>query len=83
MEYHDAGTDHVLMRLLLIWLLGVPLMVGSMVLARAALLPVQRAIADSTELAARACLGEEELHRVSPAIAQQRHGRACNRLSVE
>jgi hypothetical protein len=71
------------MRLLLIWLLGVPLLVGTMVLARAALVPMQRGISDSTELAARACLREEELHGVAPAITQQRHRRACDRLSVE
>jgi len=59
------------------------MLVGSMVLARAALVPVQRAIADNTELAASTCLVEKEFHRVSPAIAQQGHRRTCDRLSVE
>ncbi len=71
------------MRLVLIWLVGVPLLVGTMVLARAALVPAQRGIADNTELAASTCLLEKELHRVSPAITQQRHRRTCDRLSVE
>lgn len=71
------------MRLLLTWLLGVPLLVGSMVLARAALAPAPRDTLQHPAVTAQACLREMELDRVPPVVPEQRHRRACDALAIK
>ena len=67
------------MRLLLAWLLGVPLLVGCMVLARASLLPeaTTREPAPTELTATSGCLGQAHHHHVAPAVIRQRHRDAC------
>lgn len=74
------------MRLVLTWLLGVPLLVGSMVLARAAFVPAPSAppsALQSQATAGQTCSSENEQHRVAPAIAQQGNDMACGALAVK
>ncbi len=71
------------MKLLLIWLLGVPMLVGTMVLARAALAPAQPVQRADATAVVEACLRHAEYHLVPVAIAQQRHARACNALAIQ
>ena len=75
------------MRLVLTWLLGVPLLVGSMVLARAAFVPAPPS-APPSALQSQAtpghtCSSEKEQHRVAPAVAQHGNDMACGALSVK
>lgn len=74
------------MKLVLTWLLGVPLLVGSMVLARAALIPSQ-AQAEIAELAtapaSQSCPGQSDQHAVLHSVAKDGDRRACEPLSVE
>lgn len=72
------------MRLVLTWLLGVPLLVGSMVLARAAFIPEARTTPSAHhEPQVNSCLPEPEQHNVRPAVAQQGNNTACNARAVE
>lgn len=75
------------MRLLLTWLLGVPLMVCGMVLARAALLPQRPAVEARPPVAVvqvrRSCPGQDEQHGVRLTIPQQRHIVPCDSLAIE
>lgn len=71
------------MKLLLTWLLGVPLLVGSMVLAREALAPERRESLQRTEVVARQCLRQEQFDRVPPSISEQRHRLACDRRAIQ
>lgn len=84
-------ADHEGMRLVMTWLLGVPLMVCGMVLAHAALV-TQPPVAEVRPLVAevrpllvheRSCAGQDEQHGVRPAVTQQRHMLACDPLAIE
>ncbi len=67
------------MKLLVMWLLGVPVLVGSMVVARS--LPMQ-AVQAELQLPASNCQRQDNLHPMR-AIAQQRDRVACNPLAVQ
>jgi hypothetical protein len=73
------------MKLLLTWLLGVPMLVAAMVLARAMSPqgmqgPVQAAHHAARQ--ARLCR-QVQLDNVLAVVAQDRHRVACNRTSVQ
>lgn len=77
------------MRLVLAWLLGVPLLVGSMVLARAAFAPPPpvHALQAQTHEPARAeisgCLAQRDDDGVAPAVLQERDRIACEALAIQ
>ncbi len=70
------------MKLFLMWLLGVPLLVTSMVLAQSLPMGSQRTVRHDTGRPSP-CLRQGYLHDVTPAIANQGHRVSCNRLSVQ
>lgn len=83
------------MKLVLAWLLGVPLLVGSMVLARAAFLPpgagalevpppvvVPAPAALQVPITDRGCLAPGGEQRMTPPVAQQPDPRGCEPPSV-
>lgn len=70
------------MRLLLTWLLGVPLLVGSMVLARAALAPAPRHTVQQPVITAQACLQKMEFNRMPLVVPQQRNRGACDIATI-
>jgi hypothetical protein len=71
------------MRLLLTWLVGVPLLVCSMVLARAALVPAPAYTMEAPAINARACLRKMQLDRVPLVVPDQRNRRACDALAIQ
>jgi hypothetical protein len=78
----DRKPHAAAMKLLFTWLLGVPLLVGSMVLART--LPIQAPHAElSIPGTAADCLREQNLHAMHATIPQQRDGIACHRAAVQ
>ncbi len=69
------------MKLLLLWLLGVPLLVTSMVMARSLSM-------DSEQLAkgnpaVRLCSRDLNPHDVAPLVTQQGQGVSCNHLAID
>lgn len=69
------------MKLFLTWLLGVPVMVLAMVLARA--MSPQGFSGERNALAAGECLRQQQSHVVSPLVADQRYRVTCNRRTVQ
>jgi hypothetical protein len=65
------------MKLLMIWLFGVPGMVAFMVLAYALPSASHRVVQSGSQASAR-CLAQGELHQVAPGVADQGHRVACN-----
>lgn len=64
------------MKLLIMWALGVPLLVGGMVVARN--LPSQPPQASLQLPASAGCLGQDNLHMVQAAVPQQRNQLPCD-----
>jgi hypothetical protein len=74
------------MKLLLTWLVGVPVLVASMVLARALSSQGMRAPARTPppqvqQLAS--CRGQLDLDKMLPAVPDHRYGIACDRLAIQ
>ena len=65
------------MKLLLLWLLGVPLMVSSMVLARGLTADHSRALIPLPAAKAAACQRQSDQHLVQRAISKQRYRVVC------
>jgi hypothetical protein len=70
------------MKLFLMWLLGVPLLVASMVMAQSMAEESQR-VAKSGRISQQLCSPQVDLHDVGTAIAQQGYGISCDRFSVQ
>ena len=70
------------MKLLLTWLLGVPALVGAMVLARATS-PQGFSPPRETSHAATSCVRQDQFDHVRPMVSKQRHGITCDRRTVE
>lgn len=72
------------MKLVLTWLLGVPLLVGSMVLARAALVPsVQQENPEVTATGAGSCTGQTDQHVVLDSVTKDGNRGACEPLAIQ
>lgn len=80
------AVDHQLMKLFLVWLIGVPTMVAAMVLARAVspqglrgappAPPSQAQVLDS-------CRGQLDLDKMPPTVPDQRHRVTCHRMTIQ
>jgi hypothetical protein len=68
------------MKLFLTWLLGVPLLVTSMVMAQSLLMQDQQ-LEMRTRFGAL-CSGQGDAHDVAPRISNQRYRISCDRLTV-
>lgn len=69
------------MKLFLMWLLGVPLIVTSMVMAQSMSTENHRVAVTGT--ATTSCSGNANLHDMTVVVAQQRYRVSCDRFSVE
>jgi hypothetical protein len=69
------------MKLLLIWLLGVPLLVISMVLAQS--LAAGQRVVKSQQVSVQQCSRQEDLHDMSSVVADQGHLIACQRQTIQ
>ena len=67
------------MKLFLTWLLGVPLLVTSMVMAQSLLVPNQQL---ETRSRVSLCSGQGDAYDVAPLVAQQGYRITCDRLTV-
>lgn len=65
------------MKLFLTWLLGVPLLVTSMVIAQSLLSQEQEA------RARQSCSAQHNVHDVTPLIPKQGYGVSCERFSIQ
>lgn len=70
------------MRLVLTWLVGVPVLVLAMVLVRA-ISPQGLQAAQPRIATASVCAGQDDVHRVAPAVANKRDRAACKRRAVD
>jgi hypothetical protein len=70
------------MKLFLTWLLGVPLLVTSMVMAQSLLLQNHDLGIHATPGTHR-CASHGKAHDVAPLVTQQGYGVSCNRLTVQ
>lgn len=66
------------MKLLLTWLLCVPVVVAAMVLPRA-MSPAGLRMPAESGIASASCIRQGDLHQVPPSIAQDRDAVACRR----
>jgi hypothetical protein len=69
------------MKLVLMWLLGVPLLVTSMVFAQS--LAADQRVALSSAGNTQQCSWQQDLYHVSPVVTDQRHGVGCKRQAVQ
>ena len=70
------------MKLFLTWLLGVPLLVTTMVMAQSMLVQ-NRDIAGSAVPHSQQCSGHGDLHGVTSAVPKQGNRISCNELAVQ
>lgn len=68
------------MKLFLTWLLGVPLLVTSMVMAQAMLMPDRQQ--NRSHSSSPQCSGQGDAHDVATLIAKQGYGITCERLAI-
>ncbi len=69
------------MKLLLMWLLGVPLLVVSMVIARS--LAADHRVVKSQQVSVQECSRQEDLHDMALVVTDQGHHIACQRQAVQ
>lgn len=69
------------MKLFLTWLLGVPFLVTSMVMAQSLLVPDQPAGIHAPPGSQR-CSGQRDPHNVAPLIAKQGYRNSCDQLAI-
>lgn len=71
------------MRLVLTWLVGVPILVFAMVLARAMSPQGLQAAQPEAARAASACPGQRDVDRVAVTVAKDGHRVACDRNATD
>lgn len=69
------------MKLFLLWLLGVPLIVTSMVMAQSLAMENQQNSQDR-QVSGQPCSLDGELHHMTPIIVKKRYGSSCDQLSI-
>ncbi len=69
------------MKLVLMWLLGVPLLVTSMVFARS--LAAEHRVGKTQQVNAQQCSSQEGLHDMTLVVTDQGHYLACQRHAVQ
>jgi hypothetical protein len=70
------------MKLFLTWLLGVPLLVTSMVMAQS-LLVQNHGLNVHASPESRLCAGQDDAHDVATLVPNQGYRISCNRLTVQ
>jgi hypothetical protein len=70
------------MKLFLTWLLGVPVLVTTMVMAQSMLMQDQK-LGAHTRPGTQLCVSQGQPHDVTPLVPQQGNRVPCNRLSVQ
>jgi hypothetical protein len=69
------------MKLVLIWLLGVPMLVTSMVLAQS--LAAEQRVANNNTVETRHCSGHDDLDHMPAVVTDQGKLVSCHRLTVQ